>query len=200
MFQSISLHRPFLLMTSLVTLVACSNKQTQTITTKEPTVQSSSQEKLQRQQSTRTGHEVLQATPEESTQAEVSDTPEIAPSETATAFDMDAIVSGDYTSLVGTWSNSQGKFFTVTAEGILYFGEEFDDNQHHKIESSTFNDSGRIGGSLGYYNHGERQGGAHISIVPAGVANINDLISEHDHIEIGHDISSGYPEQQYFRQ
>lgn len=161
------------------------------------------------------GEEVTEASSEEvvvqeetvDAQTETEATPEVAShatqGETAdlpTTFDLNALSSGDYSSIAGTWANAKGWVFTVTAEGVLYFGEAFDDNAHHKIEEARLNNNGRVGGSLGFYRHGERAGGAVIVMVPAGVANVNDLVGDLDHIEIGHDISSGYPEEQFFRQ
>lgn len=129
----------------------------------------------------------------------VQEEPVAAPSYT-TSFDARSLSGGDYSSIAGTWANSKGQVFTVSADGTLYFGETFDETGHHLIEGVGQGSTDRIGGSLGFYANGERAGGAHISIVPAGVANINGLVDAVDHIEIGHDISSGYPENQYYRQ
>lgn len=136
-----------------------------------------------------------------------SEAAEVAPSDEAvavtsysTAFDGNALSAGDYSSIAGTWANSKGQVFTVMADGTLYFGQQFDGVNRYLIEGVGVGESSRIGGSLGFYAGDERQGGAHISIVPAGVANINGLVGEVDHIEIGHDISSGYEENQYYRQ
>lgn len=117
-----------------------------------------------------------------------------------TRFDLDGLVSGDYSSIAGTWSNAEGTVFTVTAEGILYFGEEFDEMGYHQIEQVGLDSNGRVSGSVSFYHHGERRGGAHISMIPAGVPNINGLISDVDHIETGHDVSSADSEKHYFRQ
>lgn len=118
----------------------------------------------------------------------------------ATTFDLNALSAGDYSSIAGSWANASGQVFTVTAGGKVIFGDAADDNSYHQIVSASLSPQGSIEGSIGFMSNGERQGGAHMSIVPAGVANINGVTSEIDHIEIGHDISSAYPENQFFRQ
>lgn len=196
------------LLTSVATLTACGNKEVQStpassssvaakVTSKSSSVgtvaSSASSTEAQVEEST------SEASSEEAATEESVVTTEEA-TNTATSFDLAALSSGDYSSIAGTWANGKGQVFTVTAEGVLYFGEDFDENAHHKIEEAGLNSHGRVGGSLGYYHNGERAGGAHISIVPAGVANALDEVGDVDHIEIGHDVSSGYPEQQFFRQ
>lgn len=198
------------LLTSVATLTACGNKDAKTVPSgssssvaAKVTVKSSSAAATVAIQKSSTEAQVEESTSEASSEEAATEESAVTTEEatnTATSFDLAALSSGDYSSIAGTWANAEGKVFTVTAEGVLYFGEAFDENAHHKIEEAGLNSHGRVGGSLGYYHNGERAGGAHISIVPAGVANILDEVGDVDHIEIGHDVSSGYPEQQFFRQ
>lgn len=201
------------LLTSVATLTACGNKDAKTVSSgssssvvAKVTVKSSSVAATVASQTSSTETQVeaegSESSSEEASSEETS--PETGSQEEtsnlASSFDLNALAAGDYSSIAGTWANAEGQVFTVTADGVLYFGEAFDENAHHKIEEAGLNSHGRVGGSLGYYHNGERAGGAHISIVPAGVANILDEVGDVDHIEIGHDVSSGYPEQQFFRQ
>lgn len=198
------------LLTSVATLTACGKKEAQP----EPASSSSIAVKVSSKSSSlattaassasSTEVQVEEASAEANSEESVGEETAAEVEETAapmtTSLDVNGLSAGDYRSIAGTWANAEGKVFTVTADGVLYFGEAFDENAHHKIEEAGLNSHGRVGGSLGYYHNGERAGGAHISIVPAGVANILDEVGYVDHIEIGHDVSSGYPEQQFFRQ
>lgn len=201
MFKPISLSKNLLFitcLTSLTVITACGNKDAQSSqSSPSPTVATVSKS------SSTSAVATEQSSPEETTSEEVVETEQEAPQQEvtqATSFDSEALVAGDYSSIAGTWANAKGEYFTVTAEGIIYFGGRAEESGYSKIEHVDLNSNGRVSGSVGSYQGDERHGGAHISIVPAGIANVNDLVSDYDHIEIGHDISSGYSDQQYFRQ
>lgn len=187
------------LLTSVATLTACGNKDAKTV----PSASSSSVAATVASQTSSTEAQVeesnSEASSEESATEESAATTEEA-TNTATSFDLAALSSGDYSSIVGTWANAKGQVFTVTAEGVLYFADTSDENSHHKIETASLDEGGRIGGSLGFYNNEERQGGAGISIVPAGVANVLGAVTDIDHIEIGQSVTAANPEEQFFRQ
>lgn len=192
------------LLTSVATLTACGNKDAKTV----PSGSSSSVAAKVTDKSSSVAATVASQT--SSTETQVEETSTEAGSEEAvteekvapvtTSLDINGLAAGDYSSIAGTWANGKGQVFTVTAEGILYFSEASDENSHHKIETASLDEGGRVGGSLGFYNNGERQGGAGISIVPAGVENNLGEVADVDHIEIGQSANAANPDEQFFRQ
>lgn len=202
------------LLTSVTTLTACGQKEAQAVpsskasaaakvTSKPSSTAAASSAKATRATEAQSQEEPAEISSEAVSVSETNPDTETAPEEVTalpTTFNLNALSSGDYSSIAGTWANAKGQVFTVTAEGVLYFGETFDEKAHHKIEQAGLNNYGRVGGSLGFYEDGERAGGATISMVPAGVANILDAVGDIDHIEIGQSVTAGYPEEQYFRQ
>lgn len=183
---------------SLVSLTACGRSTSQTTTGQSSRLQESTSQSKNEQTETASTSEASSSS-ETTTQSEAQASA-AASQEQATRFHLDNIIAGDYSSIAGTWANAQGRVFTVNAEGMLYFGETFDETAYHNIEGASLSDEGRVGGSLGFYKDGERQGGAHISIVPVGVPNILGAVSAVDHIEIGQSASAANPEEQFFRQ
>lgn len=212
MFNPLSVNKKMLfltLLTSAVTLTACGQKEVQSPPGSNSSVATkvTSQSKLAATTVASQAGSAEVQTEEEITETSLGEVVEETASEVeeaiapvTTALDINALSAGDYSSIAGTWANAKGEYFTVTAEGIIYFGGRAEESGYSKIEHVEPNSNGRVSGSVGSYQGDERHGGAHISIVPAGIANVNDLVSDYDHIEIGHDISSGYSDQQYFRQ
>lgn len=211
------------LLTSVATLTACGKKESQPtpassssvaakVTSKSSSaattvVSSASSTSAEAQTEVQAEEEVTETSSEEAATEETageteeeSSPAQAEPSNLPTTFDLHSLAAGDYSSIAGTWANAKGQVFTITAEGILYFGEEVDDGGHHKIERAGINSAGRVGGSLGFYQDGERAGGAHISMVPAGVPNMLGTVTDIDHIEIGQSENAAYPEEQFFRQ
>lgn len=118
----------------------------------------------------------------------------------ASDFDLDALVAGDYTSLVGTWANAQGNVITITVDGKMEFWDRYGNYSTNEIVALTRQSDGHFSGGVGYYQDGEPRSFGAFAIFPAGVENALGLVSEFDHIEIGQSMAMGDPEQQYYRQ
>lgn len=186
------------LLTSVGVLAACGNK------TDKATTTSSSAKVVQTSSNSSAGKVQKSSTSTEgSTEASATDTSttETTPtSSVATTFDVEAIAAGDLSTLAGTWVNANGRTVVIEGDKLTFVGEgESDPNQYHQIETHSLNESGRVGASIGFYNNGERQGGAHLSIVPAGVANILGEVSDRDHLEMGHQPTSADSGEHFFR-
>lgn len=194
------------LLTSMVSLTACGQKSSQSTpaSSQSKVVQASSSSSLSKAKITTTT-----STSTESSGTDVSETVDTQASATegiqvtssTTSFAMEAIASGDFSSLAGTWANANGQTVVIEGNKLFFLNEgELDPKHYHLIESQGFNETGGVGASVGYYNNGERQGGFHLSIVPAGVENSLGEVTDQDHLEMGHVPKSADSGEHFFRQ
>lgn len=187
------------LLTSVATLTACGKKEATTTASSSvtKTSQSSSKEKVTTSPATEGNSEAIS----EDTEAETATSETASSTATTSTFNLDAIAAGDFSSIAGTWANAKGQIVVIEGDKLIFETEgESDPNQYHLIESQSLNEEGRVGASIGFYNNGERQGGAHLSIVPAGVPNILGEVSDQDHLEMGHMPTTADSGEHFFRQ
>ncbi len=92
----------------------------------------------------------------------------------------DSIANGDFSSIVGTWSNSEGKVLTVEANGVARFA---DSNEVFTISVHSVKDS---------VIHADIASGAYsaaMKIIPAGVEDpYYATVEDNDRIATGHGI------------
>lgn len=188
------------LLTSVISLTACGQKSSQSTpaSSQSKVVQASSSSSLSKAKTT-TSTETSVNQEEASSEAPSTETSnssgEASPAVTS-SVDLDAIANGDFSSIVGTWSNAQGRSFTFTADGLLSDAEGVN---ILVLECKRYEDSAVV--TIGFEVDGKPEGGAlGILIYPAGVKTAHGEADERDHLQAGHSVQKEEPQERFYRQ
>lgn len=143
---------------------------------------------------------VTEVTPSEEL-VQVQEEQAAEPTVSASATEEFEISKENLSRIVGTWANAEGQTFTVNPDGSIWMGTSAEDGSMVLTYLGSGLENGVFGIHLGGYDeNGQPAGGVGGAFFPAGVENHLGYVNDTDHIEIGHDISRGESNKQYYRQ
>lgn len=115
--------------------------------------------------------------------------------ETITAVEMESLVNGDYSSLVGTWENAKGESITISSEGKVISSRNT--SITYSLAQGRLQD-GKFHTAI--YNPDSEYGSAVFIVHPAGLPTPElGTTFDQDIIAIGHGIDSYYAENAFFK-